>query len=113
VNYKLELITKPHCHTSTGYKPLLINGIYDLCYNEDMESAVYNTLHIKIEKRAALAFYHQLRSYIRIEDTKSFGALMELDASTLKDDTLMASVISIMQGKHPQALARFIYTLEE
>jgi hypothetical protein len=76
-----------------------------------MEAAVYNTLKIRIEKRAALNFYHQLRSYIQVKDAKSFASLMNMNSSMLKDETLMASVISIMQGKHPLALARFIRIL--
>ncbi|NDK55722.1 hypothetical protein [Pontibacter fetidus] len=77
-----------------------------------MEAAVFNNLNIRIEKREALAFYHQLRSYIQVEDKKSFSSLMDLNSSLMKDETLMASVISIMQGKHPLALTQFICTLK-
>ena len=78
-----------------------------------MEAAVYNTLDIKIEKRAALAFYHQLRSYIQVEDLKSFSYLMGLNSSIIKDEELMHAVINIMQGKHPLALTQFICILKQ
>lgn len=53
-----------------------------------MEAAVYSNLNIKISKKEALAFYYQLRTYIREEDIKSFASLMEVNASTLKDEVL-------------------------
>jgi hypothetical protein len=78
-----------------------------------MKTTVYNILNIRVEKIAALSFYHQLRSYIRAEDKKSFGSLMGLNSTTVKDSELMGAVISIMQGKHPSALAHFILDLKQ
>ncbi|AKD04247.1 hypothetical protein POKO110462_19910 [Pontibacter korlensis] len=78
-----------------------------------MEAAVYSNLNIRVDKKEALAFYYQLRAYIREEDARSFGVLMDLNSSMLKDEVLMGSVLSIMKGKHAGALAQFVHTLEQ
>ncbi|MBB6610559.1 hypothetical protein H7F15_05885 [Pontibacter sp. Tf4] len=78
-----------------------------------MKTTIYNILNIKMEAVAALSFYHQLRSFIRLKDKKSFGCLMGLNSTNVKDSELMGAVISIMQTKHPLALEQYVIDLKQ